>query len=57
MLTNTEKKKSEWKHLTEHLRLLEQASKCKSPELSGEQNFLWTFSMITDLSQGAISEG
>ena len=39
MLTNTEKKKSEWKHLTEYLRLLEQASKYKNPELSGEQNF------------------
>jgi len=51
------KKKSEWKHLTEYLRLLEQASKYKNPELSGEQNFLWTFSMTTDLSQGAISEG
>ena len=39
MLTNTEKKKSEWKHLTEYLRLLGQASKYKNPELSGEQNF------------------
>lgn len=50
-------KKSEWKHLTEYLRLLEEASKYKNPDLSGEQNFLWTFSMITDLSQGSISEG